>query len=356
MNILYNYDNYKDPLKQFPYSLTLEKHCITFDLLQPDGCCTQLSVGRYTSINELLYALLYDEKWEQHLSKLWRPAAFRAIENVYFFEHRNAFWLTKSERYMLYLQYPFKDADLLHILEFSVHHRKDRIAEDMVVPVLKKYEKKFGPDKELPSFNSYENMLRAVENVQIRVPTKDIFAFPTADDLASWVFQKVIDSEKDIKICPWCGRYFIPDKADTQYCSKKCRQSKISSGRFCGIPEIQKSYGSIMTAFDRKMKSKRLYIYNGNPDTYHGSFDEGVLSRILPLKADPLSYKYSQRDFASMHALFKSDNRLRFGQFKAIHQAYLQGSTTEADYNLAKEAHIAWLDTMRNLLTLFDIY
>ena len=81
MNILYNYE---DPLKQFPYSLTLEKHRITFDLLQPDGCRTQLNVSRYASINELLYALLYDEKWEQHLSKLWRPAAFRAIENVYF--------------------------------------------------------------------------------------------------------------------------------------------------------------------------------------------------------------------------------------------------------------------------------
>lgn len=350
-------NNSKDSIMQFPYNLIMEKHRVILNFFQQDGFLMDVIPLEYSSIFALFYTLLYSEDWSHLVSSKWRSTILKVIEKVYFFEDRPAFYLTPSERYMLYHQYFFKNPTLSRMLEFTVHHRKGRVAEDMIVPILKKFEAKSSPDKNYPSFDSYENMLRAAEDAQTRVPIKDIFSFPTVDALASWIFQKIIDSNKDFQICPLCGRYFIPDRKGTIHCSPECRQSQIASQKFCGIPEIQGAYGCIMTAFCRKKKSKKLYIYTASSDAYHGSYDEHqLLKDVLPATEDLLSRQYSQHDFSAMHDSFRNENKMRYKSFKEIHKAYKKGSINEADYIPAKETYITWLENVREQLKLFEYY
>ena len=103
---------------------------------------------------------------------------------------------------MLYQQYHHSDG-------ITVRHEADRVAEGLIEPILKKYERKYGSNFELPTYGTYDEMLKAVETAQIRVPIKEFYSFPTGNDLATWVFEQIIDAEKDIPKCKWLSLIHI---------------------------------------------------------------------------------------------------------------------------------------------------
>ena len=119
---------------RFPYTIVLtDKRRVVF-LYHENGLFTgRLKVSAETTIYELFYDLLYSDSWKEYLSDTWRPWVFSAIQNIYYFEERMAFWLSKKERYMLYQQYHHSDG-------ITVRHEADRVAEDLIAPILKKYE------------------------------------------------------------------------------------------------------------------------------------------------------------------------------------------------------------------------
>ena len=86
----------------FPYTLVLTDSRRVMLLRHENGPCTGcLIVSAEITIYDLFYDLLYADSWKEHLSDTWRPWVFRAIQDIYFFEGRTAFWLSKKERYML---------------------------------------------------------------------------------------------------------------------------------------------------------------------------------------------------------------------------------------------------------------
>lgn len=336
---------------RFPYTIVLtDKRRVVF-LYHENGLFTgRLKVSAETTIYELFYDLLYSDSWKELLSDTWRPWVFSAIQNIYYFEERTAFWLSKKERYMLYQQYHHSDG-------ITVRHEADRVAEDLITPILKKYEKKYGDDFELPTYRTYDEMLKAVETAQIRVPIKEFYSFPTGNDLATWVFEQIIDAEKDIPKCKWCGRYFVPIRSDAQFCCSECHQKQIATGKFCGVPEIKSLYGSIMTALNRKRNSKKKYIYSGMPSEYSDGYDEQqMLSVAASDSKDIASQIFEKKNFSNVHAAFLAENELRYGHFRDVHQKMQQFLISAVDYEAEKESYITWLKNVRKQLTRFECY
>lgn len=335
----------------FRYTLVLTNSCRVMLLRHENELCTGcLIVSAEITIYDLFYDLLYADSWKEYLSDTWRPWVFSAIQNIYYFEERTAFWLSKKERYMLYQQYH-------HSAGVTMRHEADRVAEGLIEPILKKYERKYGSDFELPTYGTYDEMLKAVETAQIRVPIKEFYSFPTGDDLATWVFERIVDTEKDIQKCKWCGRYFVPARSDAQFCSPECHQKQIATGKFCGVPEIKKLYGSIMTALNRKRNSKQKYIYIGNPSDYSDGYDDQkMLSAAAPDSKEGASQVFEKKNFSNAHAAFLAENELRYGHFRDVHQRMQQFLISAVDYEAEKESYITWLKNVRKQLTLFERY
>lgn len=335
----------------FPYFLILiNSHSVVLLRYENGPCSGRVIVSAEITIFDLFYDLLYADSWKEHLSDTWRPWVLSAIQKIYHFEVCNSFCLSKKERYMLYQQYH-------HSAGITVRSNADRIAEDLIMPILKEYKMKYGDNFEFPTFRTYDGMLRAVENAQIRVPLKKFYSFPTGDDLATWVFEQIVESEKDINKCKWCGRFFVPNRADTLCCSTECRQKHIAIGKFCGVTEIQKLYGSIMTALNRKHNSKQLYIYSGTPSHYSDGYDDqNMLSAAAPDSKDYSSLIYEKESFDNMHAFFLAENELRYNRFRDAHQLKHQHLISDADYAAEKDRYITWLENVRKQLTLFERY
>ena len=229
--------------------------------------------------------------------------------------------------------------------------------QDLIKPILKEYERKYGSDFDLPTYKTYEEMLKAAETAQIRVPVKELYSFPTADDLATWVFEQIINTEKEIqKRCKWCGRYFVPIRSDAQFCSSECHQKQIATGKFCGVTEIKKIYGSIMTALKRKCSSRQKYIiYKEVPTDFSDGYDDQwMLSAAAPESKDISSHIFEQKDFCNIHTAFLKENKMRYDHFRDIHQMNQQQLISDEEYDAEKDLYIAWLKNVRKQLMLFE--
>lgn len=334
----------------FPYTLALiDNRQVEFMELKSGIQRSRLCVPRVKTIYELFYDLLYGDSWNSYLSDTWRQQILGAIRDIYFFEDRTAFWLSKKERYMMYRQYHSS-------MSVTVHREADRVAEDLVEPILKEYERKYDSDFDLPTYKTYEEMLKAAETAQIRVPVKELYSFPTADDLATWVFEQIINTEKEIQRCKWCGRYFVPIRSDAQFCSLECHQKQIATGKFCGVKEIKKLYGSIMTALKRKCSSRQKYIiYKEVPTDFSGGYDDQwMLSATAPDSKDISSHIFEQKDFCNIHTAFLKENKMRYDHFRDIYQMNQQHLILDEEYDAEKDLYIAWLKNVRKQLTLFE--
>lgn len=113
----------------------------------------------------------------------------------------------------------------------------------------------------------FEAGCQAIREYNLRIPRGTMARFEEPQELVMYLLRDTILSDKHIKKCEFCGRFFIPRRSTRQYCSSACASKQRNLDGFCGEREISAAYKRIvanLTAKDKKQKElRRQYCLDG---------------------------------------------------------------------------------------------
>jgi hypothetical protein len=113
----------------------------------------------------------------------------------------------------------------------------------------------------------FEAACKTVKEYNLRIPRGTMARFEEPQELVMYLLRDTILSDKHIKKCEFCGRFFIPRRSTRQYCSPACASKQRNLDGFCGETEVSAAYKRIvanLTAKDKKQKElRRQYCLDG---------------------------------------------------------------------------------------------
>ena len=113
----------------------------------------------------------------------------------------------------------------------------------------------------------FEAACKTVKEYNLWIPRGTMARFEEPQELVMHLLRETILSDKHIKKCEFCGRFFIPRRSTRQYCSPACASKQRNLDGFCGEREVSSAYKRIvanLTAKDKKQKElRRQYCLDG---------------------------------------------------------------------------------------------
>jgi hypothetical protein len=113
----------------------------------------------------------------------------------------------------------------------------------------------------------FEAACKTVKEYNLRIPRGTMARFEEPQELVMYLLRETILSDKHIKKCEFCGRFFIPRRSTRQYCSPACASKQRNLDGFCGEKEVSAAYKRIvanLSAKDKKQKAlRRQYCLDG---------------------------------------------------------------------------------------------
>ena len=129
---------------------------------------------------------------------------------------------------------------------------------------------------ETPTFTEEQEMYKAgcriAEEQGVYMPKQEQYWFATSRDMIMWLLRYVMESDRYIKKCEHCGRYFVPRRNTKKYCSAPCANTQRNQDSFCGVQEAKQLYKRIvsnLSAKGKRLKELHLpYIRREEPDVW----------------------------------------------------------------------------------------
>jgi len=171
----------------------------------------------------------------------------------------------------------------------------------------------------------FEAACKTVREYDLRIPRGTMARFEEPLELVMYLLRETILSDKHIKKCEFCGRFFIPRRSTRQYCSPACASKQRNLDGFCGEKEIGAAYKRIvanLTAKDKKQKElRRQYCLDGG-------------AVVEPREVLRQFYKENYTHQEQFHSAWETLNKAEKKSW-ADRKAYEQ----------AKEDYLSWLDS-----------
>lgn len=324
--------------KPYPIEIVLsDDGSLHMEVWSPNTICF---IREYSSLEELLNALLSlpikDTDLFQVVDSAWKEETRKALDEIIPVIGDPPRSL--PEKFMLFQQIHGKR----DLFEFQVRVRKDFILADLW-DYVRSLGEKFEAD-------SYTEICAAYEKYGLPVPVKDYYGFDSFRDVGSWVLQKLIDSNDEIRKCAWCGRYFIPSRPSTQKCcSLACKQAQRDLADYCGESELARLAKAVKSIFDRKSNSDKKYKYQ-SPE-----LDPNYDARFLFERANiSITESFTKKEFARLRQAFFTENENRRHSFSSVHASYKANELSREDYLRHRDEYVGWLTNVHIQLKAFS--
>ena len=167
----------------------------------------------------------------------------------------------------------------------------------------------------------------------VEVPRGTSYMFASPDELIQWLLRYVIEQDKYIKRCEFCGRYFVPKRNTKKYCSDLCASRQREEDSFCGVPEIRTLYKRIVANLtdkaERQRKLKMLYYSSGCSEDSETYVDPKVV--LKKFYSDNVEYINALRTVHyALHTEEPSEEMQNF--WEIMKKTYLEWLQEQYDY------------------------
>jgi hypothetical protein len=171
----------------------------------------------------------------------------------------------------------------------------------------------------------FEAACKTAREYDLKIPRGTMARFEEPQELVMYLLRETILSDKHIKKCEFCGRFFIPRRSTRQYCSPACASKQRNLDGFCGESEVSAAYKRIvanLTAKDKKQKElRRQYCLDG-----------GAVVRPREVLRQFYDENYTQQE------QFRS-------AWEALNKAKKKSWADRQAYEQAKADYLSWLDS-----------
>ena len=137
----------------------------------------------------------------------------------------------------------------------------------------------------------YKAGCHIAEEQGVYMPKQEQYWFAEIQDMIMWLLRYVMEHDKYVKKCEFCGRYFVPKRNTKKYCSDVCANKQREEDSFCGVPELRTLYKRIvvnLTDKDARMKKLQLpYVSTTDPETWVKPKD--VLKKFYSVNAEHMN-------------------------------------------------------------------
>lgn len=214
-----------------------------------------------------------EEVFREWLGNYDRERYLRIVHDIYLSEDKYVEALKPSQRLQIYLNF-YQDALVTSLTEQAISQMEVTLSRTPELSA--KYElESFMLLMKTGSVTLQEDFSHACQFMQehgIDLANGTSYMFATPDELIIWLLRHVMEHDKYIKKCEFCGRYFVPKRNTKKYCSDACASKQREEDSFFGVPEFRTLYKRIvvnLTDKDARMKKLQLpYVSTADPDTW----------------------------------------------------------------------------------------
>lgn len=171
----------------------------------------------------------------------------------------------------------------------------------------------------------FEAACKTAKEYSLLIPRGTMARFEEPQELVMYLMRETILSDKHIKKCEFCGRFFIPRRSTKQYCSPACASRQRNLDGFCGEKEVSAAYKRIvanLTAKDKKEKEfRRQYFLDGR----------------AVVKPREVLRQFYEENYAQQEQ-FRST-------WEALNKAEKKSWADRQKYEHAKADYLSWLDS-----------
>ena len=214
-----------------------------------------------------------EEAFREWLGDYDRELYLRMVHDIYLSEDKYVDALKPSQRLQIYLNFK-QDALVTSLTEqaisqmgvtfYNIPELNAKFELESFLLLLKTGEVTLQED--------FSHACQFMQEHGIDLPNGTSYMFATPDELIIWLLRHVIEKDKYIKKCEFCGRYFVPKRNTKKYCSDTCASKQREEDSFFGVPEFRTLYKRIvvnLTDKDARMKKLQLpYVSTTDPETW----------------------------------------------------------------------------------------
>lgn len=183
----------------------------------------------------------------------------------------------------------------------------------------------------------YKAGCRIAEAENVYMPKQEQYWFTDPQNLIMWLLRYVMEHDKYVKKCEFCGRYFVPKRNTKKYCSDTCANTQRDLDSFCGVQEAKKMYKRIVSNLrdkGQRMSDLQLpYHTPDNPDVW-----------IKPQEVLKMFY--------SENAEYMNDLRSAYEDLK---KASPPTETQLNEFEVAKATYLDWLQSQYEYATSLEL-
>lgn len=200
------------------------------------------------------------EAYRRWLGNYDREELLRIVNDVYLSGDKYIEAMKPSQRFRVYLNFKqeaFVSALTEQAISFMmpVLHRDPELLRDYHSEYLAML--LYTGDVSLK--NDFKYAARFLQEKNIDVPSATAYMFVSTNELAFWLLRYVMENDKYINACEFCGRYFVPRRKTKHYCSDRCASQQRAADSFCGEPELRAAYMRIISNLNDKIKCGEKY-------------------------------------------------------------------------------------------------
>ena len=214
-----------------------------------------------------------EEAFREWLGDYDRELYLRMVHDIYLSEDKYVDALKPSQRLQIYLNFN-QDALVTSLTEQAISQMGVTLSHTPELSAKFEFESfmilmKTG---EVTLQEDFSHACQFMQEHGIDLPNGTSYMFATPDELIIWLLRHVIEKDKYIKKCEYCGRYFVPKRNTKKYCSEACASKQREEDSFCGVAELRTLYKRIVVNLsdkDTRMKKLQLpYVSTIDPETW----------------------------------------------------------------------------------------
>ena len=214
-----------------------------------------------------------EEAFREWLGDYDRELYLRMVHDIYLSGNKYVDALKPSQRLQIYLNFK-QDALVTSLTEQAISQMGVTLYNNPELNAKFEWESfmllmKTG---EVALQEDFSHACQFMQEHGIDLPNGTSYMFATPDELIIWLLRHVMEKDKYIKRCEFCGRYFVPKRNTKKYCSDTCASKQREEDSFFGVPEFRTLYKRIvvnLTDKDTRMKKLQLpYVSTTDPETW----------------------------------------------------------------------------------------
>ena len=183
----------------------------------------------------------------------------------------------------------------------------------------------------------YKAGCQIAEAQNVYMPKQEQYWFAEPQDLIMWLLRYVMEHDKYIKKCEFCGRYFVPKRNTKKYCSEACANTQRDLDSFCGVQEAKQLYKRIVSNLrDKGQRMKDLQLPYHRPDA----------------PGDWIKPQEVLKVFYAENAEYMNDLR---NAYEAVKKAPAPTQEQVSAFEKAKATYVDWLQAQYEYATSLEL-